>query len=504
MPQPRPSLAMLRALIVLGLATACAPQPRPAPPAAAADPVPGPTATAAPVAWPAEPSCPEALHWLANATAAGRLPASPEGAPLAVREETLDGAAAGGRWIVDLPLPTADPGREPRCLLVLAPPRFVVERRELARRELWSERVTGVERRPNPEYERTRREVERLADRLDKEDRAQARDVGRLTATGNPLIDGLALLGGMALAGLGQYARDNELAEAKARLDTIPRFLEEERVEAYRVAVSETELVRRGRLRLALVDQLGARQWAIERPLELREVLAVADGLHPRDRGGGSGGRLVDRAALELAAAAPVPVRLSDQVAGLAAAVAASEGRPGGLAALLAAWAAPSPTTIAAAAPAPPAATAAPASARRPATLPPDPAAAERAIVRVAGAGGEARGFYIGRDKIVTLKRVLGPSSLVEVRTADGFTTWAVLDHERDAPDLVLLHVPRPGPAVALAPAGAGPPTLGSLPPPGAPILSEAGVIAVSLDPEAGRVADREALARLLAGLKGF
>jgi hypothetical protein len=117
------------------------------------------------------------------------------------------------------------------------------------------------------------------------------------------------------------------------------------------------------------------------------------------------------------------------------------------------------------------------------------------------GPGGAAHGFYVGRDKILTLRRVLGGSSLGRVETADGFTTWGVVERERSDSELVLLHVPRPGRPLATAGPGTAAAPRGPMPEPGMPVLVEGRVVAVSLDPLAGRLAGPAELARILAEL---
>ncbi len=125
-----------------------------------------------------------------------------------------------------------------------------------------------------------------------------------------------------------------------------------------------------------------------------------------------------------------------------------------------------------------------------------------RGLVRVRGEAGEGHGFYLTPDKVVTPSRILGGSSLARIETADGFTTWGVVAGSRDAAGLVLLHVPRPGPPLLPAEAPAAPP-IDELPEAGLPILRDGRVVAVSVDPSAGRIAGPEELARLLAALKG-
>lgn len=652
--------------------------------------------------WPVGADCAQTLARLAAAAEQGELPAEPAGAPVALLEPA--GARGAEHLRLDLALPRLRPDSAsplliepdaagPPCRLALAIEPGPAERRVVRRETVWSERAGPVERRPNPEYEAARRELARLAEELDREDRAQAHDLKGLSVTGNPLIDVLGVVGGLVLGGIGSAARDRELAEAQARVQAIPRTLEETRLEPYELVVEETMLVRRATVEATLVERAGGR-WAARLPLERVDRLRVAPRLHPRDRSRlARDGRLVDPAGLEALAASPPPVPLSDLLrplaerlapagpepagppptaatgagrgpegklglagpgagteasgeAGEAAAapragrgpaqplLAASDGAGGGATpaaarsaatvdtrtslvasgwvgaptaptatpgrspkpaaggrpvaghagtrplaaatggALLGAtpaggeppaatrptgghragpaeaaegtggWhaggsAAPGPESVAGGpAPAPPGAMPAGApelaegggaSGRwRPAVLAAGPASAvggdrgrdevpmaepdghgpaagppPEALVRVAGAAGAARGFYVARGAVVTLRRVLGGSSLARVEAADGFVTWGVLGAGPEGSELALLHVPRGGRPLPVAMAGAPAPA-DALPEAGLPLLAGGRVVGVSLDPLAGRAAEAAELARLLAALKGF
>lgn len=526
----------------------CAEPQRPVPTAGPAAAAPAETKTAATVV-PGRVGCAEAVGAL-DRTAGGAAAGDGSGPTgLALLEEPGRTAAA---LRIDLPVAVVRTPAEAAtgCLLLVEIEAEPGERRVLGRERVWSEREVSLERRPNPEYEQARRELARLADRLDREDREQARDLRRLAPTGNALVDALGLVGGLVLGGIGSFARDREFEEARARLESIPRWIEESRREPYQVTVAETELVRRATVRLALVEPDGRRYRATVAPVERTERLRVAVDPHPRDRGRFAGeGRLSTPADLEALAGAPPPVTLSELLPRLVALV-AEPGRPGGAAEARFAWASSPPTRLAAAPPtvgsaggdaaatparfpaaagrrAPPPASEE-RSARPPAGLAPPaiavgPVAVEdgregrveasgapagagetaAALVRVQGPGGAAHGFYLARDKIVTLGRVLGGSSLARIETADGFTTWGVVERERPGSELLLLHVPRPGrPLPAAGSASAGLPS-GPLPEPGMPVLLEGRVVAVSLDPLAGRLAGPPELARLVAELEG-
>ncbi len=541
---PRRVLAGGLSVVLVG----CAEPQGPVPTAGPAKGAIAQTTTAAPAA-PRRVGCVEAVGAL-DRTAGGVVAGGGSGPPaLALFEETGRTAAA---LQIDLPVPVVRTPAEVAagCLLLVEIEAEPAERRVLGRERVWSEREVSRERRPNPEYEQARRELARLADQLDREDREQARDLKRLAPTGNALVDTLGLVGGLVLGGIGTFARDREFEEARARLESVPRWIEESRSEPYQVTVAETELIRRATVRLALVEPDGRRYWASVTPVVRTDRLRVAVDPHPRDRASLAGeGRLSTVADLEALAAAPPPVTLSELLPRLAALV-GEPGRAGGPAEARVAWAnMPVPRLAGASKPAAEEAARGPGHpARRPApsgrparppaskeglARPParlDPsviavgpiavedgrggrqeergapagaAEANAAVVRVQGPGGEAHGFYLARDKIVTLGRVLGGSSLARIETADGFTTWGVVERERPDSELLLLHVPRPGrPLPTAGSAAAGVPG-GPLPEPGMPVLVEGRVVAVSLDPLAGRLAGPAELARLLPEPEG-
>ena len=272
--------------------------------------------------WPVAADCPSTLRALAVAAARGALPRESAGAPLALLEPP--GAAGAATLLLDVALPRLEAARPdaPPCLLELAVEPVPAERRVVGRETIWSERAGTTERRVNPEHEAARRELARLAERLERENRAQAKDVSRLTMTGNPLVDAAGLLGGLVLGGIGSLARDRELAEAEARVAAIPRLIEETRFEPYELAVEATDLVRRARVRAALVGRDGGRR-TVELPVERTDRLLVAPRLHPRDRSRlERDGRLVAPADLEALAASPPPVPVSALLGPLAAALA--------------------------------------------------------------------------------------------------------------------------------------------------------------------------------------
>lgn len=570
-----------------------------------------------------------------------------------------------GELRLDVPLPVVHRPSEstPICLLLIETEPGPAERRVLAHERIWSERVVAVERRPNPDYELARRELARLADQLDREDREQAQDLRRLTPTGRPLVDALGIVGGLLLGGIGSIARDQEFEDARSRLASVPRWIEETRVEPYQVTVADTELIRRATVHIALVEPSAGRFWATSLPLSRTDRLRISADLHPRDRTRLAGdGRLLTPHDLEALARTPVPVALSELLPQLPVLLETQPGRSGGAAEARLAWTTETTPKLAAAASArgpainpptvdwlrdgtsvnpgnrpvapPPvpaglslgspvpispnplhsANTARPESrallatsdppsladgrsdhARReeadPAPLsqgaafgtadnhaaagtgsstasawsasrdqsapggpgdeaanfrrvaPPEfeavsgdaskspanlnairraessakvaqtapspgagpvfPAEASSALVRVTGAGGDAHGFYLARDKVVTLRRVLGGSSLVRIQTADGFATWGVLEWERPGHELVVLHVPRPGRPLPTSGPGVVAPLRVSLPDPGMPLLLEGRVVGVSLDPLAGRLVGPDELAAILTELKG-
>ncbi|BCX16806.1 MAG: hypothetical protein KatS3mg117_0488 [Geminicoccaceae bacterium] len=500
-------------------------------------------------------NCPAAVRQLVQG---GALPTSLPAARdlgLALFEEE-------GRELVslrlDMPVPVvrqlADVGS--RCLLMIEAESAGSDSRVLAHETIWSERVSAVVRRPNPDYEAARREVARLADRLDREDREQARDLRRLTPTGNAWVDALGLVGGLVLGGIGSFARDQEFADARAKLESIPRWIEETRFEPYRVTVVDTEVTRRADVRLALVDSESGRFWVTTVPVARTDRLRVALDLHPGDRSRVEGNDgLVGPADLEAAAAAPPPLALSELLPHLAASVANDPGRPGGPHEVRLAWA-ETKTQRLAGSTSPSNATAADfaaqvgasiasatatakadrghaarpetgsgsasrtfASTRDPAAVAPSSSsngttgsglelvefpggrttavAPASALVKVEGAGGRAHGFYVGPEKVLTLARALGGSSLARIETADGFVTWGVIDREDPVGELLLVHVPRKGRPLPVGGASSAAFT-GPLPEPGLPILLDGRVVAVSLDPLEGRAAGPNELARLL------
>ncbi|MDW8123285.1 MAG: hypothetical protein RMJ04_00765 [Geminicoccaceae bacterium] len=480
---PRPLLAAGPFLGSLLLASACSGPTADGAPTAVE---PAPPVRAEPPSWPRDLSCRDLFLWFAEAVARGTPPALSDDAPIALLERPA--RSEGAPWVLDLPLPAVSGERAEaaECLLVLDPPEVTVDRRELARRTEWSERVAAVQRRLNPEYEAARRALSRLSERHEREERARARDLRRLGATDDPLAGGLALLGGFVLSGIDSLARAKEIERAEAELAAIPRWVEEEKIETYEVPVVDTELRRTGTFRLALLDRRGGRFWAIAEPFAERLRFAVAERVHPKDKRLAAGtAPFLPRERFEELARAPVHPRLSAFLAPLADAVRTHAGETGGASALARLWvepAAPPP----AADPAPPPSRSSPAPPLGSRETVPRARDAAAALVRVEGRGGTARGFYLGRHAVVTLRRVLGASSLVRVETAEGFATWGVPIEDAPAhPDLVLLHVPRAGPPLPLGIArdlsGA------SLPPAGEPVLEDGRVVAVSLDPEHGR-----------------
>jgi hypothetical protein len=524
--------------------------------------------------------CAEALAALSRMDHHAVRSASPQPIGLVLLEEP-------GQEVVnlrlDLPVPVvrAPANAGGACLLLVEVDNGTAERRVVGREKIWSERTGPVERRPNPEYETARREVARLADRLDREDREQARDLKRLTPTGNAWVDALGLVGGLVLGGIGSLARDREFEEAKARLESIPRWIEETRSEPYQVTVADTELIRRATVRLALIDREGSRFWATSLPIARTDRLRVAIDLHPRDRGRlGGQARLLEPQDLDALASTPPPVTLSDLLPHLVRVVATGPGRYGGPFEARLAWrgepekafasspsipagptggkplsegagAGRSVTSLVAApgvraagslgpsaeltsnrpatretnpADSPAGQTARSASPRNgepfhSAKAEPSPAAAAAAVggppaeptveakaspevaaalVRVEGPGDRAHGFYVARDKVLTLARALGGSSLALIETADGFVTWGVVAREWPGSELLLVHVPRPGRHLAIADRDSAPPD-GPLPAAGLPVLRNGRVVAVSLDPIEGRSAGPAELARIVA-----
>jgi hypothetical protein len=524
--------------------------------------------------------CAEALAALSRNHHQAVRSASPQPLGLVLLEESGKEVA---NLRLDLPVPVVRAPAEAggACLLLVEVDDGTVERRVVGREKIWSERIGSVDRRPNPEYETARREVARLADRLDREDREQARDLKRLPPTGNTWADVLGLVGGLVLGGIGSLARDREFEEAKARLDSVPRWIEETRSEPYQVTVADTELVRRATIRLALIEPDGARFWATSLPIARTDRLRVAADLHPHDRGRlGGKARLLEPADLEALAAAPPPVALSDLVPHLARLVATGPSRHGGPLEARLAWGggpekefagplsipsgatagepfsgaagvgvsvmslAPAPGVRATGsfepssgftsnrppnretsqADSPSRQTASSGSPRNGESLhsddaTPSPAAAVAAVggppggssgeakaspevaaalVRVEGPGDRAHGFYVARDKVLTLARALGGSSLARIETADGFVTWGVVAREWPGTELLLVHVPRPGRHLAIADPAAATPQ-GPLPAPGLPLLRDGRVVGVSLDPLEGRFAGVAELARIMA-----
>ena len=521
-------------------------------------------------------SCPAAVTELLRAGAPPASAPVPRPVGLALLEEA-------GREVaslhLDLPVPVV---RQPadadsRCLLMVEVESTGSDRRELARETIWSERPASVVRRPNPEYEAVRRELTRLADRLDREDREQARNLRRLSPTGNAWVDALGLVGGLVLGGIGSFARDREFSEARAKLESLPRWIEETRFEPYRVTVVDTELVRRATVRLGLVDSESRRFWAVTVPVARTDRLRVALDLHPSDRSRVQGNHgLLGPEDLESLERALPPLVLSELLPHLATSVAHDAGRPGGPAEVRTAWAETQAQRLAgslsspATTPKEPVAERGPSiassaptgaetgtakrgaeragfatrSTRRDRKLPTGtelgsgsasrlfvnangpasavpissvangqptaiqpgvssdgwtiPAELAAALVQVEGSGGRVHGFYVGPDKILTLTRAFGESSLVRVETGDGFVTWGVIERERPGSELVLVHVPRRGRYLSVGEPGSSSPS-GPLPEPGLPILRDGRVVAVSLDPLEGRAAGSAELARILS-----
>lgn len=479
--------ALLLGCLSLGPAACTAPSP------------PSPTTNEQPAAaalarWPEQGDCPFLLAWLARQLEEGTAPLSSEQAPIALLEQP--GAAQGGRWVLDLPLPqaSAENASPARCLLVLAPPQVVVSQRELGRRTLWSQRVRAVHRRLNPDYEAGRRALARLQERHEREERAHTRELRRLGASDDPLVSLASVLGGLVLGGLGALAREEELQQARSELAAVPRWVEEEEIESYEVPVVDIELLHHSTLKLALVDTQDGRFWSIAEPLEIRKVFSVAESVHPKDKRVSAGDApFLTRAHFEERARAPLEIRLSAFLAPLATAAAREAGARGGVDELAKLWVEPAldPTPqVGSLEPAP----AAPRLQPR--------AADAAALVRVEGQGGSAFGFYLGRHAVLTLRRVLGDSLLARVITPDQFVTWGVpIEDTPTHPELVLLHVPRAGPPLPLA--TSEPSVRPPLPPAGAPVLIDGRVAAVSLEPRSGRILPAAHLVPLLRLARG-
>lgn len=470
-------------------------------------------------AWPtAESDCRNVLAAIVAGHAAGTLPREPAGAPLTVVEAGPAGALA---LDIDVALPVTTPERvalDARCLLVVARPAAPegVQRRNLGRQTVRSEYESRRERRANPEYVTARQALAEAR----RDERRQ--DPARVHATGDLTLDVIGLVAGGLIQGIGGWLGSKDLDAAKAKLDATPPFLEEPVYASYRLTVEEVEVERTVGARLALVDTAAGTVRDGRRRLTERRTLSVADGLHPRDREVREGrARWVQPAAVRELEAQPLRVRLSDVLAWSLAETGAAPPRPGDLAGLLteplpgAATAEPAEAPVSASRSATarvePAAGPAPTPSEPPAatgdrrrSAPADAAIPASAVVTVSGMGGSGKGFYIGDEDILTARALLGDSSLAKIGTAGGAEIWGVVVVEAEESGLAVVHVQKAGPPLPLA---SSDDTRRLVVPPadaaaGAPIVEDGRVVAVTLDPVTGRVADAGAVAAILRALK--
>ena len=486
-----------RTQVLLGLlfVSACArpPDPETSQPAQATRPA------LVETAWPEVQSCRELPAELAAMLEAGKAPSRSNSAPLALIDLGARGfsSAAGAELVADLPIErgTADAPPTARCLLIVDRPEggSRVDRRSLGKTSIYSEYAASTKRRLNPEHAKLEKELRRLED-------GDKGDGGRMRASGILAYDLLALGGTALISGISGFYDGQRQDELATKVRATPQYIEEQDWKSYKLQIEELAIDKRAGLRVALVDNVTGQSWQTTRNQQESIRVALADGLHPRDRTNLEGGarRLVGPAELAELEEAPLQVKLTNLVTGLAAEVARDQGRPSSLAALLGEWgrsdavqqagveAVPNPAT--------PGRTSAKLGRARPT------ASGRSSLVRVEGLGGKASGFYVAPEKILTLHAALGGSSLVKVEAADGFVTWGVVQHEDPKAGIALIHVQRAGTPLPLGSAEA---TLASFKGPGAdagaPLLDGGRVVGISIDPTRGRAVGTAELARFLA-----
>lgn len=473
------------ALILCAAIAACAPVcgPDDARSTAASDNTGAFLAAIAPAAGPL--SCPERLH-----LGAATRQAAPAALPLALQFADPETAEA---VVQDVEL-TGDAD----CLLLLDRP--VVERTELdylGTRSLEATRVTGIRHRTNPE----RRQLERRLAEL----RHQAWDDDpEVLRTGEPTVDLIGLVAGAVLGTIEQFAgRDAEIAALEAKLEATPPTLVEETVETVPLLVERYEITAIGRTRAALIDRTHDLAWEQTIPLRATRTVDLLPADAPSNLRLPQRADLVyvrDRQALDALRLQPPPISLASLLRAFAGAMPAT---PEGitLASLERRWASDRQAAGQGGA--------AVALADLEPAAPPAPSVtfSPSVVVIGDGEGPRALGFYVGREHVLTLASTLPPSTLVPVAVAPGLVTFALVESRDDTRDLALVWLPKAGEPLAIAapPVPAGSPRLlrsivgGDEDLPGAPLVTEAGVVALKRPGAAGDRIDARELRRFLA-----
>ncbi|MDX6750941.1 hypothetical protein SH611_14055 [Geminicoccaceae bacterium 1502E] len=486
---------------------------------------------AAPVAWPEGDGCRELVPALAGAVAANRVPSSEAGAPVLIMQ--VDGPP-GVALRRDLPLPVAGTAaaKDASCvLLVQSATPLHVEQTSLGRRTVLSEHQSGSRVITNPQYT----EAQRLLRQMERaEERSSSGSGGALQSTGEIAMDLLALAGTGVIGGVAALWEHGQKKEARDRLEQVPPTLEQPTYTTYRLSVEDVDASRSAGVRLALVDREAGRIWELRREIEEERVFALADGLHLRDREVAEGRAQWDQPpALHRWRQQPVELTVSEALGWLAAAMRTGEGRKGELAGLVEAWerpegrqlaarAAPAPLLPASSAPAPThAALAAPAVVaalpepaagpavltRMPVAEGPVPPDVTPSLVAVHGMGGQGAGVYVDDKRILTSRSLMGSSSMIEIRTADGEVIYGMLERLDAQHDLALVQVQKQGMPVRIAADGAaseGTPPPGASPgAPGTPLVRGGELVGLLVHEQVGQSIDGSEIAAFLGRSPG-
>lgn len=470
-------------------------------------------APAQPEAWPGADDCREAVLLAAEAVAANRVPPDGRGAPVRLLE--LDGST-GVALRRDLPLPAAGAATadETPCLLVVRPDTPLrSEQVSLGRRAVLSEYQSGSKVITNPQYT----EAQRLLRQMEREQERGSQASTPLQATGEIAMDVLALAGTGLIGGVASLWEHGRKEEARQRLEDVPPTLEQPSYTTYRMSVEDVRASRSAGVRLAVVDREAGRVWELRRQIDEERDFALADGLHTRDREVAEGRKHYDQPpALHRWLQQPVELTTSDALRLMAAELRIGEGEDGDLAELVRTW------RSTPAAPAQPLLAAAPAST---ATALPEPAAGPAVLVRevaveqpvppdlapsvvaVHGMGGKGAGVYVGENRILTSRSLMGSSSMIEIRTHAGEVIYGMLERLDPQRDLALVRVQRAGPPVhvaAGAAAGEGAPPAGAAATgPGTPLVRGGELVGLVVHEEAGQNVDGGEIAAFLGAAAG-
>jgi hypothetical protein len=294
-----------------------------------------------------------------------------------------------------------------------------------------------TQRRPNPDYD-IAREAVREARRSDR-----SAGGGKLAASGDVGIDLLSLAITGVLQGMGALLDRNELAQAEARLAGTPRTIEEDVFAPYELRLENLELTRRASLPVTLVDVPAGRYWTASVPVIERRKVQLARNLRAGDRAKLEG-RAAYLSSTELAALeAEAPTLDGSALLGtIAQHVAARPAVAGTLADAMSALRAGAATeTVEAAA----------AERKREGSRAAVPITDHPSVVRVEGLEQAGHGVYIAPDLVLTLRSIVGGSSLARIIGQEGVSSFAMVDLTGDTGELVLLYSQWPRQPIELA-----------------------------------------------------